>query len=143
VSILSNSRFYFYGLITAVINIIIAVYLNFLLIPLYGINGAAFATMVTISVNIITSVVMVYIKFGFLPTSKGQLYSMFYLVSVLLLFLITNGISNIWIKSAVDISLVISIGYVAIRYFKVSTEMETLLVNILNRFNTKVEKFNP
>ena len=142
VSILSNSRFYFYGLITAVINIIIAVYLNFLLIPLYGINGAAFATMVTISVNIITSVVMVYIKFGFLPTSKGQLYSMFYLVSVLLLFLITNGISNIWIKSAVDISLVISIGYVAIRYFKVSTEMETLLVNILNRFNTKVEKFN-
>jgi O-antigen/teichoic acid export membrane protein len=135
VSILSNSRFYFYGLITAMLNIFLAVYLNFWLIPIYGINGAAFATLVTISINIFISVGMVYLKFGFLPISRGQLFSMCYLFLVLCLFLITHGIANIWIRSAIDLSLVLTLGFVAIRYFRVSIEMAELLTKFLNKFN--------
>jgi len=72
ITIISNSPYYFFGLLSAIINIILAIYLNYVLIPVYGINGAAFATMVTIFVSISIAVIIVRWKFKLSPIDLRQ-----------------------------------------------------------------------
>jgi Na+-driven multidrug efflux pump len=133
ISILSNSKFYFFGLITSLLNIFVAVYLNYLLIPSYGINGAAFATLVTITLNILISVIIVYVKFGIMPFAKGQVFSVLYLFISLVLFFIFDGIENIWLKSVVNVLVLLVLGYLSIRYLQVSVELNRLLMGFSNR----------
>ena len=133
ISILSNSKFYFFGLITSLLNIFVAVYLNYVLIPSYGINGAAFATLVTITLNILISVIIVYLKFGIMPFAKGQVFSVLYLFISLVLFFIFDGIENIWLKSAVNVTVLVILGYLSIRYLQVSVELNRLIMGFSNR----------
>lgn len=66
-AILFNSDYYRIVLWLGILLAIIAVVLNMLLIPSYGINGAAFATFISILIYNVAKVFFVYAKFKMMP----------------------------------------------------------------------------
>jgi len=71
--IISNSNHYTYGFISSIVNIFIAIFFNYLLIPIYGINGAAIATFLTFVVSMVIQIVIVYVKVGIQPFTVEHL----------------------------------------------------------------------
>jgi len=69
-AILFNSDYYRMVLVFGVILAICAVVLNVILIPLYGINGSAIATLIAVVVYNTIKVVFVKMKFNMLPFTK-------------------------------------------------------------------------
>lgn len=82
--VMANSKFYIFGLINFFISIIIAISANIILIPLYGINGAAFGTILTYVIAQGVAIYIIWRKTGLHPFSIRQLY----IVAVLAAFLI-------------------------------------------------------
>ena len=115
-------------MLSAIINIILAIYLNYVLIPVYGINGAAFATMVTIFVSISIAVIIVRWKFKLSPIDLRQLISLGLLLVSLILFWNLNGfISNLWVESVLKVVWLLMLTFICIRFLKVSEELSSLL----------------
>ncbi len=85
-SILFNSNHYTFVLILGVINVIFAVILNSYLIPIYGLNGAAFATFVSFMLYDTIKVGFVYYKMKMHPFSKQSIYLLLLVSSFTLLF---------------------------------------------------------
>lgn len=103
-AILFNSDYYrvilIFGLLLAVITIV----LNMLLIPIYGINGAAFATVISISLYNAAKLWFVYYKFGISPFSIGTVKTLMLILVMLAVFYFWefgfHPILNIALKSA-------------------------------------------
>lgn len=101
--VVSNSNFYVLGFINSIISIIVAVGANLLLIPIFGINGAALATFFTIVISTITSMLIVWFKLRIHPWVKNHLKAIILLIVVfgftLLPSLFENHLIDIGVKS--------------------------------------------
>jgi hypothetical protein len=49
------------------------------------------------------------------------------------LFFVFDGIGNIWLKSVVNVAVLLILGYLSIRYLQVSVELNRLLMGFSNR----------
>ncbi|WP_159023181.1 lipopolysaccharide biosynthesis protein [Formosa sp. L2A11] len=132
-SILFNSDYYRIVLIQGVFLAIISVLLNIYFIPHYGLNGAAYATFISVFLYNIIKISFVYRKFGILPFSENTLkVSILILISTLVFYFWDfsfNPIINIGLKS-----MIIGLVYGGIcYYFNFSEDITKLLNKILKR----------
>lgn len=81
-AILFNSDYYRIVLVLGVILVVVMILLNIILIPLYGLNGAALATFIAVCLYNTSKIVVVYKVFGITPFS-GNTFKVFLLISVL------------------------------------------------------------
>jgi len=88
-AILFNSDYYRVVLVLGVLLAIITVILNLALIPQYGINGAAFATFISIVVYNASKLWFVYYKFKMLPFTINS-------AKTLVLILVLIGVFYFW-----------------------------------------------
>ena len=88
-AILFNSKYYTAVLVFGVLFALTAVILNILLIPQYGIDGAAFATFISIVIYNSTKLVFVYWKFDMSPFTSNT-------VKTFMLILIMVGAFYFW-----------------------------------------------
>ena len=102
-AILFNSDYYRMVLVFGVILAICAIILNIILIPLYGINGSALATLIAVVVYNTIKVVFVKVKFNMLPfTTQTLKISVLLIVCVLTFYFWEfpfNAYINILLKS--------------------------------------------
>ena len=108
-AILFNSDYYRAVLYMGIMLVILTVFLNMILIPTYGIDGAAFATVISVFVYNTVKLLYVYFKFGISPFTSGT-------VKTLILLLVLSGAFYFWefpFHPLVNISLK-SIGIVLI-----------------------------
>jgi O-antigen/teichoic acid export membrane protein len=132
-AILFNSDYYRMVLVFGVILAVLAIILNLILIPLYGINGAGLATFMAIAVYNTIKIVFVNYKFGMLPFTKGTLK-----VTILLMLLVIgfyfwefpfSSYLNIILKS-----LLIAVLYaISIYMLKVSHDISSVFDKYLKR----------
>ncbi len=132
-AILFNSDYYRMVLFFGVILVIVMVFLNILLIPLYGINGAALATFLAIVLYNTIKLIFVYKKFNMLPFSANTLKIGACITLGVVLFYFWDfsfhPIINIILKSAL-----ITILYgLAIYLFKFSENITELIDKIVKR----------
>ncbi|WP_299781120.1 polysaccharide biosynthesis C-terminal domain-containing protein [uncultured Formosa sp.] len=132
-SILFNSDYYRIVLIQGIFLAIISVLLNIYFIPHYGLNGAAYATFISVFLYNIIKVSFVYRKFGILPFSENTLkVSILIFISTMAFYFWDFSfypIMNIGLKS-----LIIGLVYGGIcYYFNLSEEITKLLNKILKR----------
>jgi len=80
-AILFNSNYYRVVLLLGFILAILAIILNALLIPKYGINGAAFATFLAVIIYNSCKVGFVYLKFKILPFTSNTLKALMVLLA--------------------------------------------------------------
>lgn len=125
--IINNSPFYFWNFITSIFSIISAVSLNFWLIPIYGINGAALATLITSFVMYGLSALIVQVYWKINPFTKTQFISLFLLlIGICISFIPTGSIGHFW-GNAIKSTAVISLFITAVYKTSVSPETKVIL----------------
>ncbi|WP_422859783.1 polysaccharide biosynthesis C-terminal domain-containing protein [Flagellimonas sp. S174] len=132
-SILYNSKYYKTILIFGVGLSALTIALNLLLIPKYGIEGAALASFISIFLFNLTKIVFVKLKFGILPFTKSTFKVFAALVLLGALFSVFNfdfhPILNILLKSGF-----IVIMYLGILYrFEISEDISGVLSKWLRK----------
>ncbi|CDF79136.1 polysaccharide biosynthesis protein [Formosa agariphila KMM 3901] len=133
-AILFNSDYYRIVLIQGMFLALISVLLNIYFIPLYGLNGAAYATFISVFLYNTIKISFVYRKFKMLPFSENTL-KVFGLITITALIFYFwdfpfHPVVNIGLKS-----IIIGLLYGGICYiFNLSEDITTILNNILKQF---------
>lgn len=130
-AIIFNSPYYRVVLILGVLLAFVMVGLNMWLIPLYQINGSAFATLVSMFLYSLAKLLFVTMKLKLFPFTIRNLYSFIILLVTFFLFYFWefpfHHLINIVLKS-----ILVSVFYVGAHYFlKISSDINTLIQGVL------------
>lgn len=135
-SIMFYSKYYVLGTVLLVATLVITILLNLLLIPKYGIYGAAIASASGAFIYNFVKFMFIYIKFKFQPYSRKSMTILYIIIvcSLLTYFLpdfTNNALVNLLIKGSV-----ISFVYIgAVYQFKLTPEL-------FEGLKTRIKKFN-
>lgn len=132
-AIIFNSKYYRTVLFLGVLLVLVTVGLNMLFIPLYGLKGTAFATLLSITLYSLAKLLFVVFKMKLFPFSTETIKSFGVLVVTFLVFYYWdfgfNPIVNIVLKS-----FLITIFYVGISYYlKLSADINTIIDTFLKK----------
>lgn len=134
-AILFNSDYYRMVLFLGVFLAVLTIVLNIVFIPLYGINGAAFATFIAVFIYNVSKIIFVYRKFNMLPFSANT-------AKVTFLLLVSFSVFYFWefsfhpVINIVLKSILISISYGSLVYaLNLSDDISSLLNKIFRLRN--------
>ncbi len=130
-SILFNSNYYRAVLVMGVLLAVLVVFLNYIFIPMYGLNGAAWATFISIVLFNIIKVTYVKYKFNIHPFTIETLKALLLMLLIGGVFFVINfnfhPIINIILKS-----LLMILAYVFLLHkFKISKDISNLFSSYL------------
>jgi len=133
-AIIFNSKYYKTILLLGLFLVFLIVILNMYFIPNYGLNGAAIATLIAITLYSLSKLLFVVFKMKLFPFTINTLKSFGIVIATFCLFYFWNfnfhPIVNIGLKS-----ILIAIFYLYINYYlKLSDDVNVLLDTILNKF---------
>ena len=134
-AIIFNTKYYRTVLLLGVLLVVLTIGLNMIFIPIYGIIGSAFATLLSITLYSLAKLLFVVKKLDLYPFTKQTLYSLA-LTSVLFVAFYFwefpfNPIISIVLKS-----LLLIIAYVYLNYrFVISNEINEVIDTYLKKFN--------
>jgi len=146
--IILYSQYYKYSLVFMIFLGIITVITNLIFIPLYGILGAAVATLLSIVIYMLARIVFVWVKFNIHPFSSSTLLSILFFVLILLIVIVGNNsftyvlnnifnISNFYISSIINIIirsfLLIAIFTFLFVKFNISEDLSNIIFNVLQK----------
>lgn len=136
-SIIFNSKYYKMVLFLGVLLVFVVVGLNFIFIPMYGINGAALATLIAIGMYSFAKLLFVVLKMELFPFTKNTIVS-------LVLAVITFGAFYYWdfnIHPFINIilkSILVTIFYLGLSYYlKISSDINFVITSFFKRFFNK------
>ncbi len=132
-AIIFNSKYYKAVLFLGLLLAFLAISLNMIFIPIYGINGAAIATLISITLYSIAKLLFVVLKMKLFPFSNQTLYCLGVLIATFFLFYFWdfsfNPIVNIVLKS-----ILVSVFYIFINYkLKLSSDFNNVMNSILKK----------
>jgi O-antigen/teichoic acid export membrane protein len=132
-AIIFNTKYYRTVLFLGVALVVLTVVLNMIFIPIYGIMGSAFATLLSISLYSLAKLLFVVKKLDLYPFTKQTLYSMALTFVLFVAFYFWdfpfNPIISILIKS-----LLLTIAYVYLNYrFVISIEINQVMDKYLKK----------
>jgi O-antigen/teichoic acid export membrane protein len=132
-AIIFNSKYYKAVLFLGLLLAFLAISLNMIFIPIYGINGAAIATLISITLYSIAKLLFVVLKMKLYPFSNQTLYCLGVLIATFFLFYFWdfsfNPIVNIVLKS-----ILVSVFYIFMNYkLKLSSDFNNVVNSILKK----------
>lgn len=125
-----NYRFDFYS---SLMIITVAIVLNFILIPLYGIVGAASATAVSIIIGNITRVSYVWIKFKLQPFSPKLVGITLLGLTLYLISIQISELDNFYLDIIVRSVCILILYSIGIWVFNLSEDVKELIKSLYNR----------
>jgi O-antigen/teichoic acid export membrane protein len=132
-SIIVNTKHYRTVLLFGVFTVVLMIVLNMIFIPLYGIEGSAFATLITVMIYNTIKLIYVIKKMNLYPFTVKTLESLGILVLCFVLFYFWDfpfhSIINIGLKS-----ILVGILYVVLNYkIKISEEVNGVIETFLKK----------
>ena len=132
-SIIVNTKHYRTVLLFGVFTVVLMIVMNMIFIPLYGIEGSAFATLITVMIYNTIKLLFVVFRMKLYPFTNKTLYSLGILAVSFLLFYFWDfdfhPIINIVLKS-----ILIGIFYVFVNYkLKITAEFNEVIDTILQK----------
>jgi hypothetical protein len=132
-SIIVNTKHYRTVLLFGVFTVVLMIVLNMIFIPLYGIEGSAFATLITVMIYNTIKLFYVIKKMDLYPFTHKTFKSLGILATCFLLFYFWDfpfhAIINIGLKS-----ILVGILYVALNYkMKISEEVNGVIGTLLKK----------
>jgi O-antigen/teichoic acid export membrane protein len=132
-AIIFNTKYYRTVLLLGVLLVILTVVLNMIFIPIYGIIGSAFATLLSITMYSLAKLLFVVKKLNLYPFTKQTLYSIALTFVLFVLFYVWdfpfNPIVSIILKSTL-----MTIAYVYLNYrFVISVEINQVIDKYLKK----------
>ncbi|MFV8367981.1 oligosaccharide flippase family protein [Flavobacterium sp. LB2R40] len=134
-AIIFNTKYYRAVLFLGVFLVLLTIALNMVFIPLYGIIGSAFATLLSITLYSVAKLLFVVKRLHLYPFTNQTMYSLGITFVLFLLFYFWefpfDPILNIVLKS-----ILVTILYIYINYkFVISVEINQVIKFVLKRFN--------
>jgi O-antigen/teichoic acid export membrane protein len=135
-AIIFNTKYYKTVLFLGVLLVILTIGLNMIFIPIYGIIGSAFATLLSITLYSLAKLLFVVKKLELYPFTKQTLYSIYLTIVLFVVFYFWefpfHPIISIILKSGL-----MSITYVYLNYrFVISTEIN----QVIDKFLLKIKR---
>lgn len=132
-AIIFNTKYYRAVLFLGVFLVVVAVGLNAIFIPYYGIMGSAFATLLSITLYSIAKLLFVVKKLHLYPFTKQTLYSLAVTFTLFLLFYFWD-FSFSPIVNIVAKSTLITIVYIIVNYkLIISPEINQAIDSVLTK----------
>jgi O-antigen/teichoic acid export membrane protein len=132
-AIIFNTKYYRAVLFLGVLLILVAVGLNMIFIPIYGIMGSAFATLLSITLYSVAKLLFVVKRLHLYPFTNQTLYSIVITFILFLLFYFWEFPFHPLIAIGLK-SILVTILYVYINYkFRISIEINQVINNLLKR----------
>ena len=133
--IIINSNFYRTDLLFNITLLVLVILTNILLIPMYGINGAALASLISVTLHNVLKLLFIYFKMNIQPFSI-QTLKVLLLSSILFVFLsFLPIIENNFLAIAIR-SLLILLTYVSsVLAFKLSSDINDYYSQLKSKFN--------
>ena len=134
--IIVNSKYYKFDLYTNVFLLLITILLNYLLIPIFGIDGAAIATAISIVFFNFVRLIIIYNKMNIQPFSYKTILTILILFFVYFVCYKVN-LDNVFLN--ISIKTILSISIFAIICFKsnLSDDINKLVNDLVFRFLKK------
>ena len=133
-AIIVNSDYYKFDLNTNLFLLIVTIITNIILIPIYGIDGAAMATAISLLLFNFIRVILIYVKMKIHPFSNSSLYTIVILLGTYFIcdfiFLSSNVYLNIIIRSLISLIIFFPLCL----KFNLSEDISKLYNQILKRF---------
>ena len=133
-AIIFNSKYYKAVLFLGLMLVVLIILLNMYFIPNFGLNGAAFATLISIGMYSLAKLLFVVFKMKLFPFTKYTIVS--FVITLALFFgfyfweFPFHPIINIGLKSVIISVLYLSLHY----YFKVSSDINFVIRNTVEKF---------
>lgn len=132
-AIIFNTKYYRTVLLLGVLLVILTIGLNMIFIPIYGIIGSAFATLLSITLYSLAKLFFVVKKLDLYPFTKQTLYSLALTIILFAVFYFWefpfNPIVSILLKS-----ILLTISYVYLNYkFVISIEINQVIDKYLKK----------
>ena len=132
-AIIFNTKYYRAVLFLGVLLVVLTVGLNMVFIPIYGIIGSAFATLLSITLYSLAKLLFVVKRLHLYPFTMQTLYSLALTFVLFVAFYFWefpfNPIISIVLKS-----MLMTIAYVYLNYkFVISTEINEVIDNVLKK----------
>ncbi|MFI0490508.1 lipopolysaccharide biosynthesis protein [Flavobacterium sp.] len=132
-AIIFNTKYYRAVLFLGVFLVVVTVALNVIFIPIYGIMGSAFATLLSITLYSLAKLLFVVKRLHLYPFTNQTLYSMALTFALFLAFYFWKFPFNPLV-SIVMKSILVTIAYVYLNYkFVISIEINRVIDNILRK----------
>jgi len=133
-AIIFNTKYYRAVLFLGVVLVFLTVVLNMIFIPMYGIIGSAFATLLSITLYSLAKLMFVVKRLHLYPFTNQTLYSLGLTFVLFVLFYFwqfpLNSIIGICLKS-----ILVSIVYVYLNYkFVISPQINEVIDGLLKKF---------
>lgn len=132
-SIIVNTKYYRTVVLFGIFTVVLMIVLNAVFIPLYGIDGSAFATLITVAIYNTVKLIFVVEKMDLFPFTNKTLESLGILVVCFLLFYFWDFpfhvIINIGLKSVLAAALYLYLNF----RFQISEEVNNVIGNVLRK----------
>lgn len=125
-SLIIFTRFYKYELLFQVILLSLTVLTNIILIPRYGIEGAAMATALTLFINTTIRGIFVFLKYNLLPFSQSSVKILVLIALSVLATVFINPFMNVYLMIGLKCSIVLIIFIFGSLLLKISNEVNVL-----------------
>jgi O-antigen/teichoic acid export membrane protein len=131
-SVIIISKYYKYDIVFQIILLIVTIITNLIFIPLYGINGAALATAITMITNVTVKELFIYSKYKLHPYGKQTLAILATAGVSILLTIFIPDIYNVYITMIIK-GLIISIIYlISLFTLNISDDMKQMVISIIS-----------
>lgn len=131
--IIVMSDYYKFNVITVLFLALLTIFLNYMFIPIYGMNGAAFATLLSLVLFNLVKMVFISIKLHIIPFTLKNLTMIGIIACTFITGLYFPKLDNIVLDIAVR-SIVISVFFGVLVYIlKISVEVNNLLKMVMNK----------
>jgi O-antigen/teichoic acid export membrane protein len=133
-SIIVNSKYYKYDLVTNILLVVLTIISNYLLIPKYGINGAAMATAFSVFLFNLIRLILIKVKMGLQPFSLKTLYTVLILLAVygISLYLPLSG--NLYLDIVWKTFVVLAIFIPLLLTLELSEDINKIVNDVRKRF---------
>lgn len=128
-----------YNLYTNIISLILNITLNYTLIPIMGIEGAAIASFVSIGITNLMRLFFVYKEHKIHPYSKKYVSMIFSVTTSFVIIYILNHIIDIfWLIRLFGLSMFFVLLFIIIYYLFSTTEEDKIIINsVFKKLNIK------
>jgi O-antigen/teichoic acid export membrane protein len=137
-AIIFNTKYYRMVLYLGLMLVVLTVILNMIFIPIFGIFGSAFATLLSITLYSLAKLLFVVKKLHLYPFTKQTIYSMLLTFALFLLFYFWEFPFFQLISIALK-SFLVTILYLYLNYrFKISPDINNVIDSLLKKIGIKI-----
>ena len=137
-TIIQFSKYYRWALYLMFVLTGLAILFNYLLIPVYGITGAAISTLLACILNYSFQQVVIYRKLKMNPYSYKYLILIAIIIALFGINYILPVIQNPWIDGIYRTVIIGITGVAAVYFFRISEDMNALMRNSILLLNKKI-----